>query len=101
MTYVKPTHDGVILCVRVQPRSKKTMVAGTVGECLKVRVKAPPVEGAANEACRDFLAELFDITSSRVQIVSGSKSRLKKILLRGLDEESVSSRIAELLQESQ
>jgi uncharacterized protein (TIGR00251 family) len=66
---------------------------------LKVRVNAPPIEGAANEACRELLAKAFGIGKARVEILSGSKSRTKRILLKNLDEGTASDRIARLLQE--
>lgn len=69
-----------------------------MGDCLKLRVNAPPVEGAANEACRQFLSKLFGIAKGRVKILSGAKSRQKRILLEGLDEGTASARISELLQ---
>ncbi|MEK7798096.1 MAG: DUF167 domain-containing protein, partial [Nitrospirota bacterium] len=47
------------LSVRVQPRASRNEVAGLVGETLKIRLTAPPVEGAANEACLAFLAKLL------------------------------------------
>ena len=94
--YCKESPDGVILRVRLQPRSSKCEIAGVVGECLKVRVNAPPVEGAANKACRDFLSKFFGIAKGRVEILTGAKSREKRILLRGLDKESVVSLISEL-----
>ena len=100
MAYLQPTSDGVVLRVRVQPRASRCEIAGIAGECLKVRVHAPPAEGAANRACRDFLAKLFGIAKGRVEIISGAKSREKRILLRGVDKESISSRISEILGES-
>lgn len=97
MEYIQPTSDGVILRVRVQPRSSKSGISGVVGERLKVCVNAPPAEGAANRACRETLAESFGIPKSRVEIVSGARSRKKRILLKGAEIESISSRISEIL----
>ncbi|UCD56766.1 MAG: YggU family protein [Candidatus Hydrogenedentota bacterium] len=101
MAYLRAARHGVVLCVRVQPRSSRNEVVGMVGDSLKLRVNTPPVGGAANEACRGFLAKLFGISKGRVEIISGSKSREKRILLRGIDKESVSARISELVQKSQ
>lgn len=95
--YCKESPEGVVLSVRLQPRSSKCEITGVVGESLKIRVNAPPVEGAANKACRDFLSKFFGIAKGRVEIISGAKSREKRILLRDLDKESVVSLISELL----
>lgn len=100
LPYLQSTSDGVVLRVRVQPRSSRCELTPSEGDSLKVRVNAPPAEGAANKACREFLAKLFGIAKGRVEILSGAKSREKRIILKGLDKESVSSRISEVLGEN-
>ncbi len=100
MAFLQETSEGVVLRVRIQPRSAQCAMAGVAGEYLKVRVNAPPVGGAANEACRSFLAKQFRIAKGRVEILSGEKSREKRILLRGVKRDEISSRIAEALKES-
>ena len=94
------TRDGVVLRVRVQPRSSKNELAGMAAESLKMGVNAAPAEGAANKACCALLAKLFGIAKGRVEVISGTKSRDKRILLRGVDAESALSRLSDLLQES-
>ena len=100
MSYLRATRDGVVLRVRVQPRSSKNEVEGSAGESLKLRVTAPPAEGAANEACRSLLAKRLGIAKGRVEIISGLKSREKRVLLRDVDKKSISSKISDLIQES-
>lgn len=100
MAFLQETSEGVVLRIRLQPRSAPCAIAGVGGEYLKVRVNAPPVEGAANEACRSFLAKQFRIAKGRVIILSGEKSREKRILLRDVRKDVISSRIAEALKKS-
>ena len=80
--------DGVTLAVRAQPGAKKTAILGLYGEGsaaqLRIAVHAPPLEGRANAALIDFLAEIFSIPKSAVQLVSGELSRSKVFHLRGL-----------------
>ena len=97
MEYIQPTSGGVILRIRVQPRSSKSGITGVVGDCIKISVNAPAAEGAANRACRELLAKTFGIAKGRVEIISGLKSREKRILLKDADEASISSRISEIL----
>jgi len=89
---------GVTLAVRAQPGAKKTAIAGVYGEGdaaqLKVAVKAPPVEGRANEALIRFLAETFGIPKRSVELVSGELSRSKVFLLRGVSAGRAKSIIA-------
>jgi uncharacterized protein (TIGR00251 family) len=70
---------GSRISIYVQPRASKTMVAGMHDGCVKVRLAAPPVDGAANAALIEFVAERLRIAKSRVRIVSGQTSRRKVV----------------------
>ena len=75
---------GTLVSLYVQPRSSKNQVVGLHGDSLKVKLTSPPVEGAANKCCCDYLAKLFRLAKSDVELVSGDKARQKRVLLRGL-----------------
>ncbi|HEX9079599.1 MAG TPA: DUF167 domain-containing protein, partial [Desulfuromonadaceae bacterium] len=64
-------------------RASKNEVCGIQDNALKVRLTSPPVEGAANKLCREFLAELFSVPKSAVEIVSGETSRHKRVRVSG------------------
>jgi len=81
------------LAVQIQPRASRNAVAGWVGEALKIRLTAPPVEGAANEACLAFLADLLDLPQSQLEILRGNRSRHKLIRISGLSQEEVYARL--------
>ena len=85
--------SGFVLRVHVQPRASKSEVVGWRGEALAVRLTAPPVEGAANRACRDFLAETLGVRRADIELISGDKSREKAFRLRGLTQEQFLERI--------
>jgi uncharacterized protein len=70
--------------VKVQPRASKDEIAGEMGGALKVRLRAPALEDRANEALVEFLAQLLNIPRSAVRILSGERSRIKHIELRGV-----------------
>lgn len=82
------------LSVRVQPRASRNEVAGLVGDQLKIRLTAPPVEGAANDACLAFLAKLLDLPPSRLAIIQGERSRNKVVRITGLTQAEVTTRLA-------
>ena len=65
--------------VRVQPRAARTEIAGAHGGALRVRLQAPPVDGAANEALVAFLAEELGVGRRHVRIVAGAASRTKTV----------------------
>jgi|BarGraNGADG00212_1021973.scaffolds.fasta_scaffold18185_3 uncharacterized protein (TIGR00251 family) len=74
----------VRFAVRVQPRSSRAGVDGVHGQALRVRVNAPPVEGAANEAVVEVLAKALGVAKRAVTIVSGATSRSKVVEVRGV-----------------
>jgi uncharacterized protein (TIGR00251 family) len=75
--------NSLILSVYVQPRASKNQICGIKGEELKIRLTSPPVDGAANKLCREFVAELFDVSNSSVEIISGKTSRHKRLRILG------------------
>lgn len=83
--WVRAAEDGsVVVSLRVQPRASRTGLAGILdGQALRVRVAAPPVDSAANEALVRFLADALDLPRSAVQLRRGAASRRKEVVLRG------------------
>ena len=75
--------------VRVIPRARKTECAGFRGDVLVVRIAAPPVEGAANDALIEFLASALHVPRRAVRIVSGERGRQKRIAIDGVTGEHV------------
>ena len=94
---LRQVEAGVTLAVRAQPGAKKNAIAGVYGEGalaqLKIAVQAPPVEGRANAALIAFLAELFELPKSAVELVSGELSRSKVFLIRGVSVTQVEARV--------
>ncbi|MGQ0646350.1 MAG: DUF167 domain-containing protein [Gemmatimonadaceae bacterium] len=90
MLVLSLTADGAIrFSVRVQPRASRTEVAGLYGDALRVRVQAPPVDGAANEALSAFLAESLGVPRRDVRIVAGGTARTKVVEVLGARREAV------------
>jgi uncharacterized protein (TIGR00251 family) len=77
--------DAVVLRVHVQPRSGRSGVVGRHGTALKVRVAAPPVDDKANAAVIALLAATAAVPLSAVSIVSGGRSRAKRVRIAGVD----------------
>ncbi len=85
--------DRVTFPVRVVPRSSRTELAGVTDGVLRVRLSAPPVEGAANRALIRFLAKRLDVAPYQVEIVAGAGSRNKLIAVEGLAAAEVKRRL--------
>jgi uncharacterized protein (TIGR00251 family) len=77
------------LDLHIQPRAPKTEVVGRHGDAIKIRVKAPPVEGAANDELIRFLAKRFKVARASVRLVSGAASRHKQVEVDDLTAEEV------------
>ena len=75
--------------VRVQPRASKSEYVGIIGNALKFRISAPPVDGLANEALCRYLAKELNISKGSVVMCSGHEARLKRILLKGVSLEQI------------
>ena len=94
---LRNTAAGVEIFLYVQPRASRSKVAGIQGEELKVALTAPPVDGAANKACRMFIAKLCKIPRSRVLLIGGETSRHKRLLLEGAGIEQIDALLQDLL----
>lgn len=81
----KKSKDGIVIRVRVQPRSSKKGLDGVSGDLLKVKLTSPPVDGAANGQLIEVLSEALGIKKSSFHIISGSSSRQKVIGIKGVD----------------
>jgi uncharacterized protein (TIGR00251 family) len=79
----------ITLNVRVIPRARKTECAGFRDDVLVVRVAAPPVEGAANDALIEFLSSAFDVPRRAVQILGGDHGRRKRVAIDGVTAEQI------------
>ena len=85
MTWYRENSDGVIFAVRVVPRASRSEVAGLHDGALRVRIAAPPVEGAANRELVKFLAKKFKVAQAAVSLLSGANSKLKVIRIANPD----------------
>lgn len=88
-SYLKESASGCTLSVRLQPRSSRNEICGQMGDALKIKVTAPPVDSAANELLVDFLADLLGISKGSVQIIKGQTSRSKIVQIVGLKTDQI------------
>jgi hypothetical protein len=78
---------GVEIDVRVIPRARRTEIAGVRDNALLIRLAAPPVDNAANEALVDFLSSTLGISRSAIRVLAGATSRRKRLLVSGVNAE--------------
>jgi uncharacterized protein (TIGR00251 family) len=86
---ISRTTDGVVFAVRVQPRASRDEISGVIEGAMKVRLQAPALEDRANQSLCEYLAQLLKTPKSAVRILSGDRSRIKRISVRGITEAEV------------
>ena len=82
----RPGKKGIVVSVRVRPGASRKGIDGIEGDALKVRLTAPPVEGAANEQLIEVLSEAFGIKKSGIRVIKGLSSRDKMVEIEGAKE---------------
>jgi uncharacterized protein len=90
---VQDTKAGAVLSVHIQPRASTTECVGIHGDAIKIRVAAPPVDGAANDELIRFLACRLSVSPASVQIHSGASGRYKRVLVKGTTAQFVLDRL--------
>lgn len=87
--FIKPQESGVLLAVKLQPRASKNEIGEALGDELRIKVTAPPVDAAANQALIELLADTFNCSRGRIELVRGHTSRHKTVRLHGFTAEQV------------
>jgi uncharacterized protein (TIGR00251 family) len=95
--YLAGSKGAAVLDVFVQPRAAKNAIVGVHGSALKLKVTAPPVEGKANRATEELVAEALGIARSSVRVVSGESSRHKRLVISGISAEMVACELEHVL----
>lgn len=93
-SFLKETVGGILLSVKLQPRASKNEIGEALGEELKIKVSAPPVDAAANQALVELLAETLGCSRGKVELIRGHTSRHKTIMLHGFSLEAVREKLA-------
>jgi uncharacterized protein (TIGR00251 family) len=88
------TEKGVIISLYILPNAPKSQVIGEHNGALKIKIQAPPVDGKANEEIVRFLSKKLEISKSKIEILKGDKSKLKKVLIEGLSLEQIKSMLS-------
>jgi len=91
--YLRAAPDGVFLSLKLQPRASANEIGEPLGSELRVKVTAPPVDAAANEALLRLLADWLDCPRSKIELVRGHTSRHKVVKLYGLSAAEVADKL--------
>ena len=91
--YLLNTTNGIIFNVKLVPNSSFSKIVDYTEEYVRIKISAPPIENKANKELIDFCSKLFDVNKSKLKIVSGDKSKLKKILIQDTSFEVISQKL--------
>jgi len=95
MLRIDQTATGIVVSIRVAPRSSRNRIEGERDGGLKVRLTAPPIDDRANDSLRHLLAERLNVPVSAVRIVAGEKRRTKRVEIRGVTPTQVLALLSE------
>jgi len=94
LAVIQPAAGGVVIAVRVIPRAGRSGLAGVRNGAVLVRLQAPPVEGAANSELVEVMATALGVSRRAVTIVSGERSRQKRVRVAGIDLATAEAKLA-------
>ena len=93
MVRLRESKRGLTFDIQVIPHASRAEIAGAQEGAFKIKVTAPPVEGAANEACIKLLAKELGLKKSQMEISSGAKSRKKTVMIKDISKEELQIKI--------
>jgi uncharacterized protein (TIGR00251 family) len=93
-SFLRVQSGGVLIAIKLQPRASVNQIGEPLGNELRIKVSAPPVDAAANEALVRLLADTLDCPRNRVELIRGHTSRHKTVRIHGLSAELVAARLA-------
>jgi hypothetical protein len=76
------TDSGVVFNVKLVPNSSFTKIADYTEEYVRIKISSPPLENRANKELIEFCSDMFDVSKSKISLISGEKSKLKKVLIK-------------------
>jgi len=93
MNWITTTKTGVMLSVHACPRAAHDQVQGLHGDAVKIRLRAPPADGKANDALIAFLSRILDVPARGLIIVAGHSSRHKRVAVEGVTETAMRAKL--------
>ena len=91
--FINIVDNGVIIAVKLVPNSSFNKIVDYCSEFIRIKIFAPPIENKANKELIEFLSDCFKINRSKIKIISGDKSKLKKIFISDVDTNDVIQKI--------
>lgn len=81
LKFLYESNDGIVICIKLVPNSAHNRVVDYTDEYVRIKISSPPIENKANKELVCYLSDILDINKSKIKLVSGDKSKLKKVLI--------------------
>lgn len=91
--FLSETNEGIIFCVKLVPNSSFSKIVDYTNEYVRIKISSPPIENKANKELISFCSKIFDVNKSKIKLISGDKSKLKKILISDTKYEYVTQKL--------
>lgn len=85
--------DGIVFSVKLVPNSSFSKIADYTQDYVRIKISSPPVENRANKELIEFCSKLFDVNKSKISIISGEKSKIKKILIKNVNIDDITKKL--------
>ena len=95
--FISNTKEGTVLIIKLVPNSSFNKIVDYTNEFIRIKISAPPIENKANKELISFASEILKINKSKLKIISGEKSKLKKLLITDTDLTQVTQKIMFML----
>lgn len=91
--YLTETTEGIIFSVKLVPNSSFSKIVDYADDYVRIKISAPPIENRANKELIEFCSDLFEVNKSKIKIISGEKSKIKKVLITGANFQDVMQKL--------
>ncbi len=91
--YILDTTDGIVFCVKLVPNSSFSKIVDFTDDYVRIKIGAPAIENRANKALIEFCSDLFKVNKSKLSIISGEKSKVKKVLIKDANKEVITQNL--------
>jgi len=95
--YILNTQNGIIVFVKLVPNSSVNKIVDCTNEFLRIKISSPPIDNRANKELISYFSDIFNINKSKIEIISGEKSKLKKVLLTDAKLDDITKKITFML----
>ncbi len=85
--------DGIVFSVKLVPNSSFSKIADYTQDYVRIKISSPPIENRANKELIEFCSKLFDVNKSKISIISGEKSKIKKILIKNVNIDDITKKL--------